>query len=347
MAMIALPENPEEQMSEFRENMRPRPLDRADYPGDFDPTSASDERLAQFGFPPRPDAESEPELRAFWTELFTPPFQFQQQDLRSDLAFALPDSYASAGRATSPSRREASLNWSGAYITPRDGRMFTRVVGSFRVPHVSLPNLPGVAEARSSTWIGLDGARSYLNSTLPQIGSAQHVTAAAPNNPIVEAWIQWWPRPAFTLLNFTIKADDRLMCWLSVIDPTHVLVALRNMNTHDVRMFEMLAPRVVDPPRFPKPIQVHVSGATAEWITERPAHRGSPVLYELPDYDEVVFEQCYAGTTRGHSPRPRVEKLVGPKLVRMYRRAKDPQRTVTISVARRLDDDRAKTSYRG
>jgi hypothetical protein len=77
-------------------------------------------------------------------------------------------------------RYETSPNWSGAYITPKRSRMFTEVHGSWQVPTPSPPvdgkgSPPADGDYRSSAWIGLDGQRRYLNSSLPQIGTSQFV----------------------------------------------------------------------------------------------------------------------------------------------------------------------------
>ena len=50
-------------------------------PTGFDPLSASDAKLAQFGFPPRPDAQSAPDRYAVWKKLVTAPQQRLQPAL--------------------------------------------------------------------------------------------------------------------------------------------------------------------------------------------------------------------------------------------------------------------------
>ena len=80
---------------------------------------------------------------------------------------------------TASGRRESSLNWSGAYVTPRNGRQFTEVHGRWEVPAVAVPSgTSGSPEFRSSIWIGLDGQRRYFDSSLPQIGTAQVLNAS-------------------------------------------------------------------------------------------------------------------------------------------------------------------------
>src|SRR5215471_16207216 len=77
----------------------------------FNPLTAKPEELALYGIPPKPDPDQQPALTRFWTEMYSPP-----------LVFVAPLPL----EAILPSiRREASLNWSGAYITPRHGQQFT------------------------------------------------------------------------------------------------------------------------------------------------------------------------------------------------------------------------------
>jgi hypothetical protein len=86
-------------------------------------------------------------------------------------------------------------------------------------------------------------------------------------------------------------------------------------------------------------LQPKVAGGTAEWVMERPTILGSTDLYELPDYDQVVFDPCYALSAVAPGP-PTVlgtlERITGPTLTRMFRVADSPHRAVTISKAKRL-----------
>ena len=56
-------------------NASPHPMAHAHAqpPAGFDPLSASDSKLAQFGFPPRPDAATAPDRYAVWKKLVTAP----------------------------------------------------------------------------------------------------------------------------------------------------------------------------------------------------------------------------------------------------------------------------------
>ena len=91
---------------------------------------------------------------------------------------------------------------------------------------------------------------------------------------------------------------------------------------------------IVDSPLVP-PIgrQAWITGATAEWITERPTDVPTDDLFELPDYDEVRFKNCFAmsgGLPWLTEPRPGIEQtLDGARLIRMYKVLRQPSRTVT------------------
>ena len=333
--MIQLPpEDPDDLLERLNRETR-----RLHVPRGFDPLTASQAERDQFGLPPRPDPEHEPELFGFWRELFSSPLSFEEGDF--SFVRPQPHNFQRAGTAGARSRHESSLNWSGAYIIPRDGRMFTQVLGSWQVPPVAAPaGRPPSAEYRSSTWIGLDGQRSYLNSTLPQIGTAQFLNAAGyPPGPVTISWIQWWPLPPLTIGALQVARGDRMLCWLLVLNRTDVLFIIKNQMRNQMLgplyMFIMRAPRVIMPPQILLPVQTEVSGATAEWVMERPTSLVTNQLYALPDYGQVEFRQCYAVSARAPGSPGRLERLIGPTLISMFRVEQNVRRRATMSKARR------------
>src|SRR5947209_14339991 len=92
-------------------------------PEGFDPLEASQEDLKKFGFPVRPDPKFQPTEYAFWQKMFAKSLAFEKFE------FEILPPVATQGRGffwESP-RRETSLNWSGAYITPRDSTIFSSI----------------------------------------------------------------------------------------------------------------------------------------------------------------------------------------------------------------------------
>jgi hypothetical protein len=333
-------EDPDDQLNWLNANTnRFEPPD----PG-FDLLRANEQDLERFGIPPKPDQDTQPALYASWLEMFSQPLTF----VEAYFSRALPEAYysQSAGPSAALSRRQASRNWSGAYITPRDGRMFTQVLGSWRVPTVLPP--PGgspVATYGSSTWVGLDGQRRYLHSTLPQVGTAQFLNLIGIPGSTTEIWIEWWPLLPVTL-PMQVVPGDLMMAWLIVVDPIHVLGVIVNLSRLLYSPFLLTAPMVRKPPQVPSFVQAHVSGTTAEWVTERPTSPKTGLVFDLPDYGTVVFNNCYAASALGPGKPIRVETLVSPRLIRMHKVEENPHRAVTISVAERPGAQSVKTYFR-
>jgi hypothetical protein len=146
-------------------------------PEGFNPLTARPEELVCYGIPPKPNPDQQPALTRFWTEMYSPP-----------LAFVAPPSLE-VDLPRIRIAREVSRNWSGAYITPRNGQQFTEVHTAWEIPRVTAPAyMSGSAEYHSSIWIGLDGQRHYFDSFLPQLGTGQFVNAPAPA-PL--CWLCW------------------------------------------------------------------------------------------------------------------------------------------------------------
>lgn len=315
-------------------------------PAGFNPLTASPEERAHYGIPPQPDPAQHPMLTRFWTEMYSPRLVFVAPP--SLLEF-LPARISTELRVTTTARREASLNWSGAYITPRHGQQFTEVHATWELPLVAAPaGMPGSAEYRSSIWIGLDGQRRYFDSSLPQLGTAQFVNAPAPAQPF-HTWCQWWLRdnqqtyvPA--ILSVGVTPGQRVMASLRVLNETQVHCIIANRTTGEILPFTMDAPTDTS-----SGMQVKISGATAEWVVERPAEEYTGELYELPNYGTVSFTNCFALSAEmpvGGAPGPGRERtLDGARLIRMYKIERNPSRTVTISKAEPPDVDHFETLY--
>ena len=307
-------------------------------PAGFNPLTAKPEDLARYGIPPKPDPVRQPRLTRFWAEMYSPPLVF------------IGPSFLPGPPIQPRISSEASLNWSGAYITPRNGQQFTEVHATWEIPLVAAPaGMPGSADYRSSIWIGFDGQRQYFDSSLPQLGTGQFVNPAAPAPPPFHTWCQWWLRnnpqtyiPA--VLNLGVAPGQRVMASLLVLNETRVHGIIENRTTGKILPFYMDAPTDTSSGMQPK-----VSGATAEWVVERPADEITGELYELPNYDTAHFTNCFALSAEmpvGGVPGPgREQTLDGARLIRMYKIERNPSRTVTISKAEPPDVDQFETLY--
>ena len=342
----------------FLDGMLQEMLDRTTFfpvpPRDFKPMGAPRQALDFYHLPALPD-ENDPLLRRrrdFWVRMYSDPLHFEPtrfllpvrgQRLRSKALRYI----------STPARFETSRNWSGAYISPRDGRMLVEVYGEWTVPRVDFPNtvLAPVAQRRSSTWIGLDGQRRYFDSSLPQIGTEQFIENVGGVDVRTRGcFFQWWLReeqppklPVPLLVN--INDYDHMMASIRVIDSTHIECHLKNQSTGAYHSaWGVLSPSGV-PPTGMASINVRISGATAEWVMERPTVWNSEVLWELPDYTTVTF--INAGAVSGIAPsvNERDETLVGARLIDMQRVSQNPVRMTTISEATWLTETSIETTH--
>ncbi len=340
------------------------------HPKSYDPTKVDADKLRKFGIPPRPDKAHQPRLHDLWMTTFGQKLHF--------VAFKLPTVHMLEAEGFRPFFRrdraravatqfEASRNWSGAYIEPSAGRKFVQVWGQWTVPTPKLPpgaTLPtsGQTDYHCATWIGLDGERLYRNSSLPQIGTDQKVTVTADGTQKVEAkaWTQWWVRydnaSVPVPIALPVAPGDRISCALTVLTDHCVWFSIVNQST----IPPTFIPIAVDAPTVSvggTDLQLSVSGATAEWIMERPAvpvtdatrkKCATPKLDDLQafaDYDSMDFVGCCAAEAgEGHASAI-WRTLKSPRFVRMYEMRSGPQRTGYISMPTRIDDTSFRMSY--
>lgn len=322
---------------------------------DFEPLKAAAADLLRYGLPTEPELAHGTERHAFWSRLLSGPLTFAEPDLdfdvRQDLHRVAPR--RQTGRAGR--RRESSLNWSGVYIKPNSGKAFTEIHGEWIVPKPSPPADPATntvapGSYRVVSFIGLDGQRRYANSSLPQIGTASRVDVDAAGNPTEQtyAWLQWWVRdqhhPEIRIRSVAIRPGDTVMCSLMVMSPTIVRFALKNQTTgYFFGPIEVPSPPVAGPGSA----QVQVTGATAEWVTERPTSFDEKhTLYELPNYGSIRFTNCYAVST-SHGAPEQVQRLDLATLIKMRAIKQNPHRSEPISETRLDGDQSFTTSYLG
>lgn len=313
-------------------------------PAGFDPLQASQEDLTKLGFARRPDPALHPAEYRCWKEMFARPPNFEAFDFK-----IVPTVWTqSRGFFGQLPRRQTSLNWSGAYITPRDGTIFSSIWGKFQVPTPNQP--PGGAlgdKYHSSTWIGFDGQRRYYRSTLPQFGTAQNID---PINGVptrsFSAWWQWWVRGdagqayPMPLTAPTIHAGDLVMCYMQVAnDRASVSFAITNLTTGFAVQFSQGAP----PDGWGQPFKV--SGATAEWVMERSAEPPDPTPLQLPDYGTVDFRECGATAINLNTGATVERSLSAASLIDMYMVKQNPERTAKISIAKQLDTTEFLTTF--
>jgi hypothetical protein len=320
--------------------------------GDFDPLQASDADLETYCLPARPDGAAAPVALSNWKRAMSRPFFFTPGGIAELTMPAQAGDQAGRASGGGPAQ-EASRNWSGAYIRPRDGRQLVLVEAMWIVPKPYPPvswrqgNGSTRATFGSSTWVGLDG-HDPRSMSLPQIGTAQFVTAdASGQTPSVFAWWQWWVRgepnnAPMMIGEFPVASGDLVHCRVTARSSERVNLFIKNQSSGAVVSFDVEAPK----PKQGKPTDrdIIVEGRTAEWVLERPTKPGSKELLTLPDYGATIFYACNAAARTGDIWEE--QQLERARLIKL----KDwdrPNNGATVSTPVRLSESSLLLCYQG
>jgi hypothetical protein len=256
---------------------------------------AADDDLHLHGLPHRPDPNSLPNAARAWLKVMRRIKRFVVPQLteRHDFVFR-PIRPARAASGT-PSDVSTTSNWGGLVMT--DAPPYRQAWGSWTIPQIQIP--PGGTDPSYSCaiWVGLGG---YLNDdNLLQAGTAQAVGAGGAGECF--AWYEWYPAPPIMLTGFDVQAGHTIAVFVGEYDDGsgRGVVGMANLVTGDAIPMTVIPLPVVDASgNTINPAIKAPSGASAEWIVERPdlGNGGSETYAELPDFGEVNFTHAAAVT---------------------------------------------------
>jgi len=329
----------------------------------INPATATLDELRNFGLPPKPNSRASPLLQRVWHQAFAQVLRLQAFKVEPALIeatqFRLFEK-AVAKASFDGFNYEVSSNWSGAYITANRDKRFLQLWGTWNIPgDLQLPPAgfqgPSNIPYMCANWIGLDGQRRYLDSSLPQMGT---VSILQPDGTTTaDSWIQWWARgsgnTAPVPLGLSVAPGDTVACVLTAESSTSVRAVMVNLSTFPptAASIVMVAPMVTLPDG--STVQPEIAGATAEWIVERPKvppqPNQAPNRYNFPNYGQSGFDFCVA--VEGN----RVDiaslftgvpqDLTGARRIRMFEVLENPARTQYISMVNKLDNLTLQTKY--
>lgn len=227
-------------------------------PADFDPLTAPESLLRRYGYPPRPDAKSAPELHAQWE---------QRCLLLRGATYIEPIFKIIEGIKQGPrlDSEEGKL-WSGCIIPPRTGGRFFGVNGAWTVPSPKPPRPPRPPGIYACIqWVGIDDGPPR---PAPLVHAGTEVVGPFRGSPMDSyAWWGWYPY-SFVIKNFPVVPGDRIYCdvWPG-LDPDIIpwsmaSFTLLNMNPSPPIQTSF----TVNQPREP----LSLVGHRAEWIVGRP-----------------------------------------------------------------------------
>ena len=171
------------------------------------------------------------------------------------------------------------------------------------------------------------------------------------------AWVQWWAKDApdglqsnapARIKGVPVRPGDRVVCMVRVWEPSAAVVYVKNLRTNLLAHFRIDAPIVALPGGTPH--RYTISGATAEWIMERPTRLGTDTPFDLADYGSTELLHCHAVAANPMLPNwPWVvgesQILRGARFIRMY--DTPGNRTEFISMAQRTSDTSVLVTYGG
>lgn len=253
----------------------------------FDPLTASDDELAQYGFPPRPE-ESATIPFARWKKLVTSP-QTRVTNLKveaTDIIHGPARNFKVRGVVENTTKATAD-NWSAYALTTAKGTFKANdsfVYAEWNVPAVGVENC-NYAPYMSSQWIGFDGA--FVSGDVLQAGTEVDGCGSR-----YSAWYEWFTsgctvnsasQPCYSY-NFSLAVNpgDLMLgeVWYTTSSPNgHAY--LYNYTTQQAASIGFNQPS--------SPSAAYV-GNSVEWVVERP-NGGAP---NLTNYVADQFNWTFA-----------------------------------------------------
>jgi hypothetical protein len=256
-------------------------------PEGFDLTTASDEELADWGFPPRPDQTSSPSDYAHWVRVTAALKTRIVPQLEQTTIYHGPIRLAPQAETIDESTLN-SYQWSG-YATFSGAKSY----GSSSFYSVWSDMVVPVAEQAfnacsgqwdyGSSWVGIDG---WGSSDVLQ-GGVEFDAYCSGNvtEPFYSAWYEWYPAAAVRITNFATVPGDDVFVNVWQVNSTTAAAIFINYNTGESVELGILAPA-----------GTKLVGNSAEWVTERPLL--STGLPSLTNYVNEVFWDAEATTKK-------------------------------------------------
>ncbi len=265
-------------------------------PKEFDPLTATDAALAQYGYPPRPDAKGSPDSYAHWARAMSAIKTRIVPELRVTNIRHRPNMQASRPNGSvlkASSGLSQSKNWSGYVATNAlsafDAKSsFSNIMADYVVPLVTNSSCDGGWDY-SSQWIGIDG---YNSGDVLQGGSETDAyCSGSVSGAYYFPWYEWYPNYETQITNMTIVAGDDLFVEVWADSATKGKFFIENLNSG-----------VTATITFKAPAGTNLVGNSAEWIVERPEVGGS--LANISNYTADYFSGAIASNFAKAKFRP-------------------------------------------
>jgi hypothetical protein len=245
-------------------------------PEGFDPVSAADSQLEEYGYPHRPDI-GDAKAYANWAKAVSTTRITPELSINPKVVHRANQRVGAATQASDSTMQTDSLNWSGYSLTA-GGAAFREVVGLWIVPSVN--NQFRSFTGYESEWVGIDGNCNC--NDLIQDGTEQDWTGGKPT---YYAWVEFIPDPEVRINNFPVAPGDVIYATSSVSTKNGVVTASYFIANYNTRKSVSTSLRIPKNTKF--------SGLTTEWILERTEVNGS-FNRPLPFYARAYMDNAVA-----------------------------------------------------
>jgi hypothetical protein len=256
-------------------------------PAGFDPLTASDVELEQWGFPPRPGTSNAAAF-ARWKRMaglarVTPQLTFTN-------VYSSPARNVGLGSVIQNITNTTSDVWSGAVLSGADHTFSvneTLVEGGWNIPSAAQAvGTCNTTEDYAWQWVGFDG---WGSNDVLQAGTEADSNCSSK---LYSAWYEWYPNAETRVSSPAVGPGDEVevQVWYTTTSPYgHAYWA-------DYRTGASASVA------FNPPSGTTYEGNSAEWIVERPTVSGSPS--DLANYGSMTMVATYAriGTATFYSP---------------------------------------------
>jgi hypothetical protein len=246
-------------------------------PEGFDPVSAADSQLEDYGFPHRPDP-GDTKAYANWVKAVSTTRITPELSINPKVVHRMNQrTGGAAASSNSNTVKTESLNWSGYSLTAA-GAPFREVVGLWVVPSVN--NQFKSFTGYESEWVGIDGNCDC--NDLIQDGVEQDWVGGKPR---YYAWIESIPQPEVKINNFPVMPGDVIYAYSSVGKKNGVVTGFYYIANYNTKKSVSTS--------LPLPKNTKFSGLTAEWIIERTEVNGT-FSRPLPFFARAYMDNAYA-----------------------------------------------------
>jgi hypothetical protein len=238
-------------------------------PPGFNPLTASDAELDQYGFPPRPNHNLGQEAQKQWEQRVMSQTRIVPELKQTNVFHGLAKGIKSvkiAGRAV----EAVSSNWSGYAITDGTnpfGKPGSQVGAQFVVPKPASGCSDGTETYSSANWVGIDGA--FSNDVL-QAGTETDLDCRS--GPAYYAWIEWFPNSEIKVANLAVAPGDLISVSVFIAADSSKHLSIENLTTRQSVALAMKPPPGIE-----------LTGNSIEWILERPTLNNA-ALSKLTNY---------------------------------------------------------------